>query len=200
IRAETPRSGYSVRCFAASGPAATMMSRPSSVSSRSLTVPRRCSGALEWLFWLSANWNGTTSYALSRKAVTRPARYSLVNAMRLPLYAISPRGRSCLRQRVAPAWRAALNSTGVSMVVGTAHRLRYGSGMSDEGGSQLWRVQVLPLGKIDYRDRELDFTSEYLADLIRAFDEGAFDVVPFVIADSANSHTSNPALWRGGGG
>ena len=69
--------------------------------------------------------------------------------------------------------------------------------MSDEGGSQVWRVQVLPHGKISYRDRELDFTSEYLADLIRAFDEDAFEVVPFVLAGQGGRYTSDPARWRG---
>ena len=69
--------------------------------------------------------------------------------------------------------------------------------MSDEGGSQLWRVQVLPLGKISYRDRELDFSREYLGDLVRAFDEGAFDVVPFVLAVANGLHTSDPARQRG---
>lgn len=67
--------------------------------------------------------------------------------------------------------------------------------MSD--GSQVWRVQVLPLGTISYRDRELDFTSEYLADLVRAFDDGAFDVVPFVLAGEDGQHTNDPARWRG---
>ena len=71
--------------------------------------------------------------------------------------------------------------------------------MSDEGESpsQVWRVQVLPLGKISYRDRELDFTREYLAGLIRAFDERAFEVVPFVLAGENGEHTSDPARWRG---
>ena len=69
--------------------------------------------------------------------------------------------------------------------------------MGDEGGSQVWRVQVLPLGKISYRDRELDFSREYLGDLVRAFDEGAFDVVPFVLADESGEHTSDPARCRG---
>jgi hypothetical protein len=61
----------------------------------------------------------------------------------------------------------------------------------------LWRVQVLPLGPFSYRTRELDFTREYLEGIVAAFDGGAYDFVPFHLADSSGAGTSDPARYRG---
>ena len=68
--------------------------------------------------------------------------------------------------------------------------------MSDKpnGRSRLWRVQVLPLGEIDYHGRPMVLTPEYVAALAIAFNQRAFDLVPFQVADE---HTSDPARCRG---
>jgi hypothetical protein len=59
----------------------------------------------------------------------------------------------------------------------------------------LWRKQVLPLGKVTLPRFELDLTPAYLADLVTAFEQGAFDVVPFQL--TAGWHTSDPERCHG---
>ena len=67
-----------------------------------------------------------------------------------------------------------------------------------EESGHLWRKQVLPIGEVDYRGwRTIDFTKDYLDRLVEAFDEGAYDRVPFQLADESGQHTSDPAQWRG---
>lgn len=58
----------------------------------------------------------------------------------------------------------------------------------------LWRVQVLPLGTVRYRVRDLNLTPEYLEAIAEAFSAGVFDIVPFQIADM---HTNDPTCFRG---
>ena len=41
------------------------------------------------------------------------------------------------------------------------------------------------------------FTPEYLSGLAEAFNEGAFDLVPFQLATVSGGHTHDPARWRG---
>lgn len=62
----------------------------------------------------------------------------------------------------------------------------------------LWRVQILPSGPFTYKgSRTLDFTREYLDNIAGAFGDGAFDLVPFQLAEAGNAHTSDPARYRG---
>jgi hypothetical protein len=64
-------------------------------------------------------------------------------------------------------------------------------------GASLWRKQILPLGEIDYKGRKIAFTREYLSGLVRAFRDGAYDVVPLQFADGQNAHTNAPEQRRG---
>jgi hypothetical protein len=62
----------------------------------------------------------------------------------------------------------------------------------------LWRVQVLPAGTVSYKGRRtLDFTRGYREAIAEAFRAGAFDLVPFQLAEAGNAHTSDPARYRG---
>lgn len=70
-------------------------------------------------------------------------------------------------------------------------------GKARPSGASLWRKQLLPIAKIDYKGRVIDFTRAYLADLVKAFNDRAYDQVPFQLADSANTHTNDPERFRG---
>jgi hypothetical protein len=70
-------------------------------------------------------------------------------------------------------------------------------GKARPSGASLWRKQVLPLGTIDYKGRKITFSREYLAGLVKAFADKAYDVVPFQFADAANSHSNAPEQRRG---
>jgi len=70
-------------------------------------------------------------------------------------------------------------------------------GKARPSGASLWRKQVLPLGEIDYKGRKITFSREYLAGLVKAFGDKAYDVVPFQFADGANTHTNAPEQRRG---
>ena len=65
------------------------------------------------------------------------------------------------------------------------------------GASRLWRKQLLPVGKISYKGREISFDRDYLAGLAKAFMSKAYDQVPFQLADAPNSHTNDPERFRG---
>lgn len=56
----------------------------------------------------------------------------------------------------------------------------------------LWRKQVLPEGKINYKGREVEFTPAKLQAMVSSFRAHAFDSVPLVMADSDNKHTMDP--------
>ncbi len=62
---------------------------------------------------------------------------------------------------------------------------------------KLFRKQILKLGKIQYGGQVLEFTPEYVEDLIKSFEAGAFDQVSFQMADAANTHTQDPERSRG---
>lgn len=66
--------------------------------------------------------------------------------------------------------------------------------MSDQTTGTIWRAHVLPLSKISHRGRELNFDSAYLGALVDAFDQGAYDRVPFQLADEP---TNDPSRCRG---
>lgn len=64
-------------------------------------------------------------------------------------------------------------------------------------GRRTYRKQILPLDTIEYKGRKITFDREYLTDLATAFKEGAYDQVPFVLADEENRHNMNPEKFRG---
>jgi len=55
-----------------------------------------------------------------------------------------------------------------------------------------WRKRLLPIDSINYKGRTLDFTRDYLAGLVQAFKQRAYDQVPFQLAPGDNSHTNDP--------
>lgn len=62
---------------------------------------------------------------------------------------------------------------------------------------KLWRKQVLPIGRISYKGRVIDFTREYLTELAANFKARAYDQVPFQLAPDDNSHSNDPDRYRG---
>jgi len=64
-------------------------------------------------------------------------------------------------------------------------------------GSRVWLKRVLPVGEVLYKGRTLKFDRNYLENLAGAFNESAYDQVPFQIADGANGHTNDPERFRG---
>jgi hypothetical protein len=70
-------------------------------------------------------------------------------------------------------------------------------GKARQSGASLWRKQLLPVGRINYKGRVIDFTREYLAGLVKAFGDRAYDAVPLQFADEDNKHTEKPEHRRG---
>jgi hypothetical protein len=66
-----------------------------------------------------------------------------------------------------------------------------------ELGNRLWRKKVLPIGDVEYKGRTLHFTRDYLGRLATAFQNRAYDQVPFQLADKDNSHSNDPERTRG---
>ena len=60
-----------------------------------------------------------------------------------------------------------------------------------------WRKRVLPVGDVEYKGRVLHFTPAYLQTLAASFYDGAYDQVPFQLADAQNTHTNDPERYRG---
>lgn len=56
----------------------------------------------------------------------------------------------------------------------------------------LWRKQILPIRKISYKGRQLDFNRKYLTELANSFKRRAFDQVTAQIADANNKHNNDP--------
>jgi len=79
----------------------------------------------------------------------------------------------------------------------TALQLPVHAGRTGKVGRRLYRKQILPIGKIDYKGRRIDFSRDYLSGLVRNFNDGAYDQVPFMLADAANAHTMDPERMRG---
>lgn len=61
----------------------------------------------------------------------------------------------------------------------------------------VFRKKILPMGTIDYRGRKISFDKQYLTDLAQSFHAGAYDQVPFMLADKDNAHTMDPERFRG---
>lgn len=70
-------------------------------------------------------------------------------------------------------------------------------GAASQVGTRLWRKRVLPVGTINYKGRVLTFDKGYNDELARAFAAGAYDQVPFQLADAQNTHTNDPERYRG---
>jgi hypothetical protein len=70
-------------------------------------------------------------------------------------------------------------------------------GKAERVGASLWRRQLLPIGDINYEGRKISFTRDYLARLVQAFRDKAYDAVPFQFADADNKHNSKPEQRRG---
>lgn len=69
---------------------------------------------------------------------------------------------------------------------------------TSQTGRRLFRVQVLPKAKVEHPSAgDLDFTGDRLSALVERFKAGAYDIVPFVLADSENRHTDDPERFRG---
>jgi hypothetical protein len=66
-----------------------------------------------------------------------------------------------------------------------------------ELGNRVWRKKLLPVGNVEYEGRTLRFTRDYLGRLVRAFQDRAYDQVPFQLADAKNTHTNDPERTRG---
>jgi len=61
----------------------------------------------------------------------------------------------------------------------------------------LFRKKILPKGTIDYKGRKIVFDDAYLTDLATAYKDGAYDQVPYMLADASNAHTMDPERYRG---
>lgn len=70
-------------------------------------------------------------------------------------------------------------------------------GKARQAGATLWRKQLLPVGEINYKGRKIALTREYLAGLVKAFADRAYDAVPLQFADEENRHTEKPEHRRG---
>jgi len=72
-----------------------------------------------------------------------------------------------------------------------------GDAVPVELANRVWRKKLLPFGDVDYKGRTLRFTRDYLGQVVRAFQDRAYDQVPFQLADAANTHTNDPERTRG---
>lgn len=69
--------------------------------------------------------------------------------------------------------------------------------LSQSASEKLFRKRILPKASINYRGRKISFDEQYLTDLAQSFNSGAYDQVPFMLADTANSHTMDVERMRG---
>ena len=79
----------------------------------------------------------------------------------------------------------------------TATLSPFRAGNATQIGPKVYRKQVLPIGSIDYNGTRVDFDLPFLTDLAESFNDGAYDQVPFVLADADNRHTMDPERFRG---
>lgn len=61
----------------------------------------------------------------------------------------------------------------------------------------LFRKQILKAEKLNYNGRVLNFDQAYFEQLAKAFELGAYDSVPFMLADKDNRHTMEPERAAG---
>lgn len=77
-------------------------------------------------------------------------------------------------------------------------RAPFANGETEQVSNRVFRKQILKFGEIDYKGRRfINFDKKYVDDVITAFRDGAFDTVPFVLADTNNKHTKDPERARG---
>ncbi|QFG07908.1 hypothetical protein SEA_INTOLERANT_13 [Streptomyces phage Intolerant] len=81
--------------------------------------------------------------------------------------------------------------------MGEIHLTPTEEGAAIELSRTLFRKKILPKGTIDYKGRKIVFDDAYLTDLAASFHAGAYDQVPFMLADSSNAHTMDPERYRG---
>lgn len=80
----------------------------------------------------------------------------------------------------------------------TATLTPIGQSATKKVGKRTYRKQILPKTSIHYAGRTLTFDDAYLTDLATSFQAGAYDQVPFVLADpNTNAHNMNPENFRG---
>lgn len=79
----------------------------------------------------------------------------------------------------------------------TALQMPFRDRPAEQVGRRVFRKQILPVDRIDYHGRVLDFTPDVLRALARNFTAGRVDQVPFVLADPENRHNSDPERFRG---
>jgi hypothetical protein len=75
--------------------------------------------------------------------------------------------------------------------------LAVGQAVELSAGSGLWKKQILPVRKVNYKGRVLDFNRRYFTELSNSFKRRAFDQVPTQIADGANKHNNDPRNFGG---
>jgi hypothetical protein len=78
-----------------------------------------------------------------------------------------------------------------------ALQMPYRERPAKEVGPRIFRKQILRTGRVPYEGKELVFDLAYLEHAVAAFKAGAYDQVPFVLADWANRHSSDPERFRG---
>ncbi len=64
------------------------------------------------------------------------------------------------------------------------------------GRRRFWK-QILPVTKINYKGKEVNFDPEFHMDLAQSFRDEAFDQVPVVFADGENRHNMDPRNFGG---
>ena len=79
----------------------------------------------------------------------------------------------------------------------TAIQMPYADLAAEQVGPNIFRKQILRTGEIPYKGKRLKFDRAYLEQAVASFNAGAFDQVPFVLADEENRHTSDPERFRG---
>lgn len=67
----------------------------------------------------------------------------------------------------------------------------------DLAAGLVYRKQILPVTKVHYKGRVLDFNEDYLRNLVDAYNDAAYDSVPFTLATEDNRHTDDPERIRG---
>lgn len=79
----------------------------------------------------------------------------------------------------------------------TATLTPYDLSDTEKIGKRTYRKQILPIGEITYKGQKIKFDKGFLTDLAASFKAGAYDQVPFVLADAENRHHMNPEAFRG---
>lgn len=79
----------------------------------------------------------------------------------------------------------------------TATLTPYDLSEAEKIGKRLYRKQVLKKGTILYKGQRIKFDDAFLTDLASSFKNGAYDQVPFVLADTDNRHNEDPERFRG---